>query len=352
VTSTRTLERPDADRRESAQKEGFRPDIQGLRAIAVGIVVLYHFWPKHLQGGFVGVDIFFVISGFLITQHLVSKPPRRPRDFAAFWARRIRRLLPASLLVLCATLAGVYALGNESVWQDTGKQAAASALYVQNWVLAFSSVDYLAEDNAPTAVQHFWSLSVEEQFYFVWPLIIAALVAFGLMRKHLMATLRIGLGVLVLAGLLYSVWYTDKQAAMAYFVTTTRLWELAAGGLTAVLFMRQGPGRGLVSAAVAWLGLAGIAVAALSIDPADPFPGTAAVLPVVSTALVLGAHARGKFSPAGLLGLWPVQFIGNTSYSIYLWHWPLLTLAPMITMAPSLGLRSSSSVASRSSWPG
>jgi len=327
---------------------GFRPDIQGLRAIAVGSVVLYHLWPHRLQGGFVGVDIFFVISGFLITSHLLAKPPRRPRDFAAFWARRIRRLLPASLLVVAVVLLASWAIAPTTTWHDTGTQAEASALYVQNWALAFSSTDYLAADNAATPLQHFWSLSVEEQFYFVWPLVVAALVALGLVLRRGRAVVTTGLAVVVAAGLVFSVWYTGQQQAMAYFVTTTRLWELAAGGLTAALVFAwpRAGGRRVASpelpdltvstrehvtrAVVAWLGLAGIVVSIFVTDPQAPFPGTAAILPVVSTAVVLGAKASGPGSPAWLLGWRPAQFIGNTSYSLYLWHWPMIVLLPAL----------------------
>lgn len=151
-----------AKQKESAEQASpgtkIRLDIQALRAAAVAGVVLYHLWPHRLQGGFVGVDVFFVISGFLITKHLVSRPPRSFTDVFDFWARRIKRLLPASLLVLTATAVATYFVGAASAWQNTGKQIVSSAVYVQNWILASDSVDYLASENAPTAVQHFWSL--------------------------------------------------------------------------------------------------------------------------------------------------------------------------------------------------
>lgn len=173
-----------AKQKESAEQASprttIRLDIQALRAVAVAGVVLYHLWPHRLHGGFVGVDVFFVISGFLITKHLVSRPPRNFTDVFDFWARRIRRLLPASLLVLTVTAVATYFVGAASAWQNTGKQIVSSAFYVQNWILASDSVDYLASENAPTAVQHFWSLSVEEQFYFVWPAVIGLLVALGI----------------------------------------------------------------------------------------------------------------------------------------------------------------------------
>src|SRR5215216_3402706 len=138
-----------------------RTDIQGLRAIAVSLVLAYHLSPGSLSGGFTGVDVFFVISGFLITLHLLERLPRRPRDLATFWSRRVRRLLPASLLVLAVTLVASRLVAPETQWENTARQGRATVLYVVNWLLARDAVDYLAAENAPSPVQHFWSLSVE-----------------------------------------------------------------------------------------------------------------------------------------------------------------------------------------------
>jgi peptidoglycan/LPS O-acetylase OafA/YrhL len=314
-----------------ASRSNFRLDIQALRAVAVAGVVLYHLWPHHLSGGFVGVDVFFVISGFLITSHLVNRPPRRLTDLFDFWARRIRRLLPASLLVLTFTAVASYFLGATSAWQDTGRQIVASALYVQNWVLASDSVDYLASKNAPTAVQHFWSLSVEEQFYFVWPIIIGLLVAFGAKSKlrpfHI---LLVGVGGVTVASLVASIWYSTHDPASAYFVTPTRIWELAAGGIVAILFNRPSARVSNASAALSWTGCIGILASFLAINGSMAFPGYVALLPVVSTCLVIGAHSQSRLSPHFLMRIRPAQFIGNTSYSIYLWHWPLLIILPSV----------------------
>ena len=324
-----------ATQNESAEQASprakFRLDIQALRAVAVAGVVLYHLWPHRLHGGFVGVDVFFVISGFLITMHLVSHPPRNLTDIFAFWARRIKRLLPASLLVLTVTAVATYFLNAASTWQNTGKQIVSSALYMQNWTLASDSVDYLASENAPTAVQHFWSLSVEEQFYFVWPVVVGLLVAMGIRtRFRRFHVLLVGIGSITILSLVVSVWLSVHNPAMAYFVTPTRVWELAAGGLVAILFTRSAPNTGPFSAALSWAGCIGIISSFVLISGDMAFPGYVALLPVVSTCLVIAAHSESRLSPYRLMRIRPAQFVGNTSYSIYLWHWPLLVILPVV----------------------
>jgi peptidoglycan/LPS O-acetylase OafA/YrhL len=314
------------------QSAGFRSDIQGLRALAVGIVLLYHLWPTTFDGGFVGVDVFFVISGFLITSHLIKKPPRSWGDVAKFWARRIKRLLPASLLVLFVVGIATFLVAPQSIWADTGRQIVSAALYVVNWDFAISSVDYLAADNAPSPVQHFWSLSVEEQFYFVWPMIIG--LAFILGAKFGRSKRIVGFTVLgiFLASFVFSAWYTFAEPAMAYFITPTRMWELTSGGLVAVFVTFIRPQRLPFSSLLGWIGLAGIVVGTFVIRSDMPFPGFVALVPVVSTALVILADSRGRTSVLPLLSLRPVRFLGDISYSVYLWHWPLIVLVPYLSV--------------------
>jgi peptidoglycan/LPS O-acetylase OafA/YrhL len=311
-----------------------RTDIQGLRAIAVSLVLAYHLAPHSLTGGFTGVDVFFVISGFLITLHLLERLPERPRDLAAFWSRRVRRLLPASLLVLAVTLVGSRLVAPETQWENTARQARAAVLYVVNWLLARDAVDYLAADNAPSPVQHFWSLSVEEQFYFVWPvliLLLAALARAG--RRRPLPVVLGGMGVLVVASLAWSIHQTATDPAAAYFVTPTRMWELGVGGLLAGLtLVRPGRLQPRVAVPLAWAGLAAIGWTAVTYTGDTPFPGWQAAAPVLGTAAVIAARPEhGRLSPGPLLGLRPVQWLGDISYSVYLWHWPLIVLYPQAT---------------------
>lgn len=322
----------------AAPRREIRRDIEGLRALAVGLVVAYHLWPGRLPGGFVGVDVFLVVSGFLITTHLLEHPPRRPRDLAVFWGRRIRRLLPASFLVLLVTLAVAWRFAPVTQWEETARQVLASTFYVENWALASSAVDYLAADNAPSPVQHFWSLGVEEQFYLVWPVLVLALAWAG--RRLARGTadrsgawITAGLGVVVAASFAWSLHLTTADPARAYFETPVRVWELGAGALLAGLapaVARALGDRAVLRALLAWGGLAAIVVGAFVLDGATPFPGTAALWPVLGALAVIAAHAQSPASPHRWLALRPVQYVGSISYSVYLWHWPLIVLFPYV----------------------
>ena len=317
---------------EKPKQRGFRPDIQGMRAIAVGMVVIYHLWPSALPGGFAGVDVFFVISGFLITGHLLREYQQTGAiALVEFWGRRAKRLVPAAALVLTVTWVASRFLLPATRLADTAGQILASALYFQNWRLAWNSVDYLHADAAPAPVQHFWSLSVEEQFYLGWPLLflVAALVALTARdvtrRRARGHRVVLFLAAAVVAGSLwYSAYYTHANPAGAYFVTTTRIWELGVGGLVAVLpaGLSRWIGRfGLLG----WAGLGLVIASAFVLSGNDAFPGVLALLPVGGSALlILGGSAAGRFGPSKLTSTAPMVFIGGISYSLYLWHWPLI----------------------------
>ncbi|WP_166784039.1 acyltransferase family protein [Cryobacterium suzukii] len=324
-------------------RSGTRPEIQALRALAVGAVVLYHLWPNRLTGGYIGVDVFFAISGFLIIGHLLREVDRTGRvSLLAFWAKRARRLLPASLVVLVATGIGILAFVPTVQWQQWFREIAASALYVQNWQLAHDAVDYLGAENAPSPVQHFWSLSVEEQLYIGWPLIVIALVIlFGRRRSPGMRIVTGAvLAILTLSSFVWSVAGVGSGDPASYFVTTSRAWEFGAGGLLAYFAQHSLTTHVRLRSAVSWLGLLGIILAVVSYTPATPFPGIAALLPVLSTLAVIWAGMpSARWSPAQLLQLRPIQWLGDISYSVYLWHWPLIVLLPHGLGRP-IGLRS------------
>jgi peptidoglycan/LPS O-acetylase OafA/YrhL len=302
----------------------FRPEIQGLRAIAVCLVAVFHVWPSLIPGGYVGVDVFFVISGYLITGVLVREGERTGRiDLIAFYTRRARRLLPAAMLVLL--LIGVLTplCLPASQWKDSAIEVFFSTFYLENWRLAAQAVDYLAAENAPSPVQHYWSLSIEEQFYIVWPaLIIAGLSATRVLGISSRALLRTLFGTIAAASLGASIWLTLTDPASAYFVTHTRIWELSLGGLLALGAPVIGEG---VRRFLGFLGIAAILAAAFLFSTKTPFPGYAALLPTFGTVFViLSGQSRSPLSVFTLLRTRPFQFLGDISYSLYLWHWPLI----------------------------
>lgn len=315
-----------------AKAENFLPHIQGLRAIAVLLVVVYHIWPARLTGGYIGVDVFFVISGFLITGQLTRELEKHSRiNLAEFWAKRIRRLLPASLFVLIvsAILTVVVmpiAYLHESLWDIT-----ASALYWQNWHLAASSVNYLASAGNSIA-EHYWSLSLEEQFYVVWPLLLLGGVSLGARFGKAKRWRTLTATVLVIAGLSYvaSIWFTSINPAEAYFVLFTRMWEFAAGALL-ILFPRWRATSRWVSNLVGLLGLGLILGSSVMLTADMAFPGWIAIVPVVGTVAVLAISPQDKrLGVTRVLSTRPMRFIGDISYSLYLWHWPLIIVAPFI----------------------
>jgi peptidoglycan/LPS O-acetylase OafA/YrhL len=293
-------------------------------------VLPYHAGLMLFPGGFVGVDVFFVISGFVITGQLLKEVDRTGRvSLVGFYARRAKRLLPAACLVLAATAAMVWAWVPKIRWETTGGDIVASALYFVNWRLADRSVDYLQEHVTPSAVQHYWSLSVEEQFYFVWPLLLlgAVLLAarFGVRRKP---ALLLGLAVVAAPSLSWSVWMSIHSPERAYFVTTTRMWEFTIGAAVAILaaYLDRMP-RGL-GIALSWTGLAMVLVSARVYEHTMTWPGVYAALPTLGAGLMIaGGVAAGSAGPVKLIGNRFMLFIGYLTYSLYLWHWPLLIVA-------------------------
>ncbi|MET4782256.1 acyltransferase family protein [Glaciihabitans sp. UYNi722] len=334
MSETRSRHR---ERTAQTKPTHFLPHVQGLRAIAVILVVLYHFWPGRLSGGYIGVDIFFVISGFLITGQLAREIERTGRiALPSFWGKRVRRLLPASITVLIfSTLATFFILPLSSL-VDSLREILASTFYFENWSLAASSVNYLASHDA-TAVQHYWSLSLEEQFYIFWPLLLLAATWLGVRffgRRRWLAM--VVLVVLVsLISLVASVLYTHNNPAEAFFVTFTRVWEFGAGAILALL-PRFRPRGAWWPNIIGYAGLVAILVSAYKFGPNTQFPGYAALVPVLGAAAILvSSRAEHWWDIGSVLGGRPQRFIGDISYSVYLWHWPLIIIAPYI---PGWGL--------------
>lgn len=309
----------------SIERAPFRPDIQGLRAVAVLLVVLFHAGWSVTSGGYVGVDAFFVISGFLITNHLLAQASERGFvDVRSFYARRILRILPASFVVVALTAVAAVLMMPGVRLGDVMRDAAWTALYVPNVALAVAGTDYLAETE-PSPFQHFWSLGVEEQFYVFWPAVLMLIAAFAGLRRRI--TLR-AVAVLAMASFGLGWWLTYVSQPWAYFSLPTRAWQLGAGALIALSGTRwvsHIPRR--VRAALAWVGLGLMALAAVFFDEYTAYPGTAALVPVLGAALVI---AMGQEHVAGgaslVLNRAPMQFLGRISYSLYLVHWPLIVI--------------------------
>ncbi len=306
-----------------------RPDIEGLRAVAVGTVVAYHAGFPGVSGGFVGVDIFFVISGFLITSLLLREVERSGTiSLAGFYARRARRLLPAASVVLVVTAVASWFVEPVTRRGDLGTDVVTATFYAINWSLAGRAVDYLAEDAVPSPLQHYWSLSVEEQFYLVWPalILLGLLLASrrGLSRRRVTGWM---LTTVAVASLAWSLHLTPTDPARAYFVTTTRLWELAIGALLAFGVGRAARLPRVVREGGAWLGLLAVLGSAVVFTRTTPWPGSAALVPTLGCALVIGAGVAGPTTAGRLLSWRPLVWIGGLSYAIYLWHWPVLRLA-------------------------
>ncbi len=317
-----------------------RGDIEGLRAIAVLMVLFYHARIPGISGGFAGVDVFFVISGFLITSLLVREVQLTGSiSIPKFYARRARRLLPAATVVLVATGMVGFAVFPALTRAQLGSDILASTFYVVNWSLAARSVDYLAEDAVPSAVQHYWSLSVEEQFYVIWPLImIAAVILARRTGGSRFRWMGLSLAAITGASLVWSIINTQSSPGTAYFVTTTRVWELGFGAMLAFGVTQLQSLPRMAAEALSAAGLVVLAVAAIFVSTDTPWPGLAALLPVLGTTAVIAAGcSRSATISARLLGVRPMRFIGGISYSLYLWHWPLLVF--MDELRPGTGLR-------------
>lgn len=334
-------ERPGQESGTAPGDRSFRPDIEGLRAVAVALVVLYHANLPGLTGGFVGVDVFFVISGFLITGLLLRERQRSRRtSLAHFYSRRVRRILPGATVVILVTVAATYVVLGPLSGDPTAVMARWTALFLANIHLAALGTDYLSAHQPPSPLQNFWSLAVEEQFYLVFPALVI-LAGWRSSAERFRARLGFVLLVVAAASLLIGVVQTSQSPTWAYFSPLPRAWELAAGALVALATSRLRTLTAGVASAMAWIGLSAIVVAALAYTDATPYPGIAVVLPVVGTVLVIaGGTAEPRTGPEWLLRRRGFQWTGRLSYSLYLWHWPILVLAAEAAGQTSLPFRS------------
>jgi peptidoglycan/LPS O-acetylase OafA/YrhL len=322
----------------SATSTPFRPDVQALRALAVGLVVLYHFGFSSVHAGFLGVDVFFVISGFVITQVLLREyETTASTSLLNFYGRRIRRILPAATAVIIATVFLTY----HYLAFVTGASVATDAKWVAafwgNFHFAAVGTDYFAQGQPPSTLQQFWSLAVEEQFYLVWPILFFALSRlFPAVASRVKLTVGLTLIIAISLGLCLS--QSLSPGGSAYFSPLTRAWELAAGAVVAVLAPWM---AGRWRAVGPWLSLGGLMMilfATWHFSAQTVWPGAAAIVPIVGTVAILvgGTMHQGSNSRIYhvISSFPPLQWIGAISFSLYLVHWPIITLAQQYALAP------------------
>jgi peptidoglycan/LPS O-acetylase OafA/YrhL len=343
----------------SGQRGVRRGDIDGLRAVAILAVLVFHAGVPHLAGGFVGVDVFFVISGFLITGQLL-RPLLAGRRLSLrdFYARRARRILPAAGVVLLAVLTMGWLILAPLRQVDLVHDVLACAVYVPNWWFISGQVDYSRSGLAVSPVLHYWSLGVEEQFYLLWPVLLLTAGTIARRRRLALPAVVVALLVVVItASFALSMALTSSDQPWAFLGSPTRAWQFGAGALLAVWLPLSGEspaaaGRGRIRIPappgwVGWIGLAAIGVAIFSFDGLTPYPGVAALLPTLGTAAVIAAGAgltskeparaaqgslsTGWLSPAPWLATGPMRMLGRLSFTWYLWHWPVLVLTQAVT---------------------
>jgi peptidoglycan/LPS O-acetylase OafA/YrhL len=306
----------------------FRPDVEGLRAVAVVLVVLYHASVPGLTGGYIGVDVFFVISGFVITGLLLRERSRTGRtSILGFYARRCRRILPAATLVLLVAVFASYVVLGVVSGNSTADDGRWATVFLANFHFESVGTNYLLAQRPPSPLQNYWSLAVEEQFYLVYPTLFL-LVARIRGWLSLRARLAICLGVVIAASYWLSIVQTASHPALAYFSPLTRAWELALGALVAVGtgWLKRLPAA--FAALLTWAGLVAVVSSAFAFTAQTAYPGSLVAVPVVGAAMIIaGGAAIPRFGSELVLGLAPFRWLGKLSYSLYLWHWPILIIA-------------------------
>jgi peptidoglycan/LPS O-acetylase OafA/YrhL len=335
-TTAKTAERSGRSPALPVAQSRFRPELQGVRALASVLVVVYHVWLDRISGG---VDVFFLVSGFLITGQLYRASLRGRVELRPMWGRMIKRLFPAAMTVLLAVVVASALLLPEDRWFQTIREVFASALFYENWQLAADSVDYFARHNTASVVQHFWSLSIQGQFYLLWPVIFVALgLAVRRFGWPLRRTVNVMLVTLFAASLAYSVYLTAADQPLAYFHGLTRVWEFALGGLMAMFLDTVTLPRRL-RVVLGWVGVAGLVLCGIVLRVDTVFPGFIALWPTLSAGLVLVAGQTGSgFGADRWLSSKPLGYLGNISFSLYLWHWPVLVFYLIVREREAVGL--------------
>jgi peptidoglycan/LPS O-acetylase OafA/YrhL len=327
---------PDLDAVERSAKRFFRPDIQGLRAVAVVLVVLAHARVPGLEGGYIGVDVFFVISGFVITGLLMRQPPRNVRrNLGHFYARRIRRIVPAATVVLVWTVVAAHVELGVNFDPKLLGDVRWAAFFSANFRLINTSSNYFIPGVAPSLVTHYWSLAVEEQFYLFFPLVVFSLTWLAPLRHRVNA-----LGAFLLAGIVASAWWsfhlTPISPISAYYSPFTRFWEIGLGGLVAVLPSAWAQRTSRANALFAWIAAVVLALAVLRLNTTSVYPGVMAWWPCAATAVLLWTgQASGERGPAMWLATRPMRYVGDVSYSLYLWHFAWLMLPLQMVHPPT-----------------
>ena len=322
----------------------FRGDIDGLRAVAIVAVVAYHANLAGFAGGFVGVDVFFVISGYLITTKLVAESERTGRvELLAFWAKRLRRLVPAMATMLVAALIlSLFVLSPREL-PRVAQSGAAASVYVSNILFATGTTTYFGSPTTENPFLHTWSLGVEEQFYLVWPLLIWGVAALAVRAaggvRGSRRRLGIVLGVVLVLSFIISIGLTRSGNQWAFFGLPSRAWEFAAAGLAAIVVVPDRWRRCGAATAASVVGLLLIAASVVVFDGADAYPGVRALVPTIGTILVLlGGIELDGGSPApvsGFLAHPAMRWVGRVSYSWYLWHWPFMVFASALLISES-----------------
>ena len=322
--------------RSEVPRSSFRPDVQGLRAVAVMLVVLSHARVPGLEGGYLGVDVFFVISGFVITGLLQRQPAREVRrNLRSFYARRIRRIVPAATLTLIATVVVSYfALGHNFNPQLLG-DVRWSSLFAANYRFIHTNANYFIPGVAPSLVTHFWSLAVEEQFYLLFPLVVFSLAWLTPLRARAST-----LALVVVAGVAASAWWsfhlTPLSPVSAYYSPFTRFWEIGLGGLVAVLPHAWATRTPRLNAVFGALAAAFLLGAVWKLNLQSVYPGVLAWWPCGATAVLLWTgQASAWGGPSTWLSWRPVRYVGDVSYGFYLWHYAWLMMPLQMVHPPT-----------------